>query len=68
MLFSVPTQRVSPRWRLVGTIEGETDEISIIGEAQWFFASFAFLKLNCGFGITEKAPDVAPEVGVLFHF
>jgi len=61
-------KRVSPRWRLVGTIEGETDEISIIGEAQWFFASFAFLKLNCGFGITEKAPDVAPEVGVLFHF
>ena len=61
-------KRVSPRWRFVATIEGETDEISAIGEAQWSFASFAFLKLNCGFGLTQKAPDVAPEAGVLFHF
>jgi hypothetical protein len=61
-------KRASPRWRFVAAIEGESDEISIIGEAQWSFASFAFLKLNCGFGITEKAPDLAPEAGVLFHF
>jgi len=61
-------KRVSPRWRLVATIEGESDEVSLIGEAQWSFAPFAFLKLNCGFGVTEKAPDIAPEVGVLFHF
>ena len=61
-------KRASPRWRFVAAIEGETDAISVIGEAQWSFASFAFLKLNCGFGITEKAPDVAPEAGVLFHF
>jgi len=57
-------KRVSPRWRFVATIEGETDEVSLIGEAQWFFSRVAFLKLNCGFGLTEKAP----EVGVLFHF
>jgi hypothetical protein len=61
-------KRASPRWRFVAAIEGESDEISVIGEAQWSFASFAFLKLNCGLGITEKAPDLAPEVGVLFHF
>jgi len=61
-------RRVTPRWRLVGAVEGESDEISVIGEAQWSFASFAYLKLNCGFGVTEKAPDLAPEVGVLFHF
>jgi hypothetical protein len=61
-------KRTSPHWRFVATLEGETDEVSLIGEAQWFFASFAYLKLNCGFGLTEKAPDVAPEVGVLFHF
>jgi hypothetical protein len=61
-------KRTSPHWRFVATLEGETDELSIIGEAQWAFASFATLKLNCGFGITEKAPDIAPEVGVLFHF
>jgi hypothetical protein len=61
-------KRTSPRWRFVGTLEGETDEISLIGEAQWFFAPWAFLKMNLGFGLTEKAPDLAPELGVLFHF
>jgi len=40
----------------------------VIGEAQWFFSRVAVLKLNCGFGVTEKAPDIAPEVGVLFRF
>jgi len=59
---------VSPTWRLVGTLEGETDELSLIGEAQWQFCRLCTLKLNCGFGITQKAPDVAPEVGVLFRF
>ena len=61
-------KRLSPAWRVVAAIEGESDEISVIGEAQWFFSRRAFLKLNCGFGITEKAPDVAPEVGVMFRF
>jgi hypothetical protein len=60
-------KRVSPRWRLVGTLEGEDDEVAAIGEAQWFFRH-GFLKLNCGFGLTEKAPDIAPEVGVIFSF
>jgi len=61
-------KRVSPHWRLVATLEGETDEVSLIGEAQWSFSGIAMLKLNCGFGVTEKAPDFAPEVGVLFRF
>lgn len=61
-------KRVSPQWRLVATLEGESDELSAIGEAQWHFSDRAFLKLNCGFGISEKAPDVAPEVGLLFRF
>ncbi len=61
-------KRLSPRWRVVATLEGETDEVSLIGEAQWFFGARALLKLNCGLGLTEKAPDFAPEVGVLFRF
>ena len=61
-------KRVSERWRFVAAIEGESEEVSAIGEAQWSFAPNAVLKLNCGFGLTEQAPDIAPEVGVLFHF
>jgi hypothetical protein len=61
-------KRLSPQWRIVATLEGETDEISLIGAAQWAFSRVATLKLNCGFGVTEKAPDIAPEVGVLFRF
>lgn len=61
-------KRVSARWRFVGTLEGEGDEVALIGEAQWFFNPRALLKLNCGFGLTQRAPDIAPEVGVLFRF
>jgi len=61
-------KRISPHWRLVAALEGETDEVSLIGEAQWSFSRIAMLKLNCGFGLTRKAPDVAPEIGVLFRF
>lgn len=61
-------KRTSDRWRFVGTLEGESDEISLIGEAQLFLGPRAFVKLNCGFGLTEKAPDLAPEVGILFQF
>jgi hypothetical protein len=60
--------RTSPRWRWVATLEGEDDELSLIGEAQWTITPHATLKLNCGFGVTKKAEDVAPEVGVLFTF
>ncbi len=61
-------KRVSPHWRLVATLEGESDEVSLIGEAQWLISKHAMLKLNTGFGLSEKAPDIAPEVGILFRF
>jgi hypothetical protein len=62
-------KRLSPKWRVVASLEGEqVDEVSIIGEAQYTLGKNAVLKLNCGFGITTKAPDVAPEIGVMFSF
>lgn len=61
-------KRVSPAWRLVASLEGESEDIVVVGEAQWHFSPRGFVKLNCGFGITEKAEDLAPEVGVLFRF
>lgn len=61
-------KRVNDRWRLVATLEGEEDEVSIIGEAQLTLWPGAILKLNSGFGVTKKAEDFAPEIGVLFTF
>lgn len=61
-------RRVSPAWRLVAALEGESEDVVLVGEAQWHFSPRAFLKLNCGFGVTEKAEDLAPEIGVLFRF
>jgi hypothetical protein len=61
-------KRTSPKRRWVATLEGEDDEVSLIGEAQLTLSPRAVLKLNCGFGLTKKAPDFAPEVGVIFTF
>ncbi len=59
-------KRVSPSWRLYAGIEGNQDELSLITEAQWHITRNVMLKLNNGFGITSKATDWAPEVGILF--
>lgn len=62
-------KRLTPSWRGVLSIEGDQlDEVSIIGELQYSLSNNVVLKLNSGFGLTEKAPDYAPEIGVLFKF
>jgi hypothetical protein len=61
-------KRVNDKWRIVATLEGEDDEIALIGEGQLTLRSGVTLKLNSGFGLTEKAVDIAPEIGVLFTF
>lgn len=61
-------KRINDRWRLVATLEGEDDELALIGEAQLTLRPGIMLKLNSGFGLTEKATDFAPEIGVLFTF
>lgn len=61
-------KRVSRSWRLYAAVEGESDEIEAILEAQWHFAPWGFVKLNSAFGVTAKATDWAPEIGVVFSF
>jgi hypothetical protein len=61
-------KRVNDRWRVVATLEGEDDEVSLIGEGQLTLRPGMILKLNSGFGVTPKAADFAPEIGVLFAF
>lgn len=59
-------RRVSPRLRVHAGLEGTQDELSLITEAQVRLSRHAVLKLNNGFGLTSKATDWAPEVGILF--
>lgn len=61
-------KRLSPAWRVVAIVEGvQLDEVELIGEVQWHFSRHAFLKANCGFGVTPNATDFAPELGVMFR-
>jgi hypothetical protein len=61
-------KRVSKVWRFVGAVEGESDEVNLVVEAQAQLGRHLLLKFNSGFGVTTKAPDVAPEVGLLFSW
>jgi hypothetical protein len=61
-------KRLSQNWRVVASLEGEQDELSLIGEVQYTLGKNAMLKINSGLGLTKKAPDFAPEIGVLFRF
>ena len=59
-------KRISPRWRAYVGIEGNSDELALITEAQYHISRGIFVRLNSGFGLTSKATDWAPEVGVVF--
>jgi hypothetical protein len=59
-------RRISPSWRVYAGIEGTQDELSLIGEVQWHVRPNVFVRLNNGFGLTSKATDWEPEVGVVF--
>jgi hypothetical protein len=62
-------KRVSPSWRVFLGIEGSQDEVELIPEAQWHIRTDKIMvKLNSAVGITSKAADWAPEVGVVFSF
>jgi hypothetical protein len=61
-------RRVSPGLQLFAAIEGTEDEVELITEAQVFLRPNLLLKLNNAFGLTSKATDWAPEIGVMFSF
>lgn len=61
-------RRLSPQWRLYCGIEGSEDEVELIIEAQWHLNERTFIKLNNAVGISSKAPDWAPEIGVMVSF
>ncbi len=61
-------KRVSPLLRVWAAVEGTGDEVELITETQWYLRPNIVLKLNSAFGLTSKAPEWAPEVGLLFSF
>ncbi len=59
-------RRVSPSVRLYAGLEGTQDELGLIAEVQWQVHDNVIIKLNNSVGLTSKATDWAPEVGILF--
>lgn len=61
-------KRLSDNWRIYGGFEGAQDEVELITELQWHISDRMFFKFNNAFGITSKATDWAPEIGMMFLF
>jgi hypothetical protein len=61
-------KRVSKLFRFYVGVEGSQDEVEAITDLQFHISPNAFIRINNAFGVTSKATDYAPEVGVLFHF
>jgi hypothetical protein len=61
-------RKLSPTWRVFGGIEGSEDEVELIPELQACLNRRMTIKLNSAFGLTSKATDWAPEIGLLFAF
>jgi hypothetical protein len=57
---------LSRRWRVYAGVEGTQDELELITEAQIRLFPHVVMKINNGLGLTSKATDWAPEIGILF--
>jgi hypothetical protein len=60
-------RQISPAWRGYVGVEGTQDEVEGITELQWWISRGVILKLNNAVGLTSKATDWAPEVGLMFR-
>ena len=59
-------KRFSDNVRVFAMLEGSDDEIALVPELQWFMTRKVLLKLSPGVGVTSKATDFAPEIGLMF--
>ena len=60
-------KRVNKWFRFYVGVEGTDDEWEGITDLQFHVNSWMFFRLNNAFGITSKATDYAPEVGVVMY-
>jgi hypothetical protein len=61
-------KQVSKLFRFYVGVEGSQDEIEFITDFQFHFHENIFIRINNALGVTSKATDYAPEIGILFHF
>jgi hypothetical protein len=61
-------KRISPAFLVFAGVEGSEDEVEGITELQLSLRQNVVLKLNNAIGLTSKAADWAPEIGVMFRF
>lgn len=61
-------KRLSKKWRVYAGVEGNQDEVELVTEVQWHLSDRTYFRFNNGFGLTKKATDWAPDVGVVFSF
>jgi hypothetical protein len=61
-------KRLSKTFCVYTGIEGSQDELEYIAELQVWLSGSVRLKFNSAFGITSKATDWAPEVGLMISF
>ncbi len=61
-------KRLSKRIGVYTGIEGSQDELEYIAEVQLWLSDTVRFKINSGFGLTSKATDWAPEIGLMISF
>ena len=59
-------RRLSNRYRVFAMFEGSEDELEFVPEIQWFLTPRILFKAAAGVGVTSKATDFAPEIGLMF--
>jgi hypothetical protein len=59
-------KRLSPSWRLFLAMQGQGDELSLVTEAQWHLSGRVFVRFNQEIGLSSRATDWEPQLGILF--
>jgi len=61
-------KRLSKAFCVYAGFEGTQDEVEFIAEIQWWLSDTVRFKINNGFGVTSKATDWGPEIGLMISF
>ena len=64
--YAIEYYRRANRFRFYAVLEGSENEVAIVPGMEWNLGHGVFVKLNNGFGLTSRAIDFAPEVGIMF--